>query len=130
MIWTYPACVMVGHHDGDTIYVDIDLGQQMWVRRRSVRLVGVACNELKDPGGPEASAAVNTKVPVGTPLGLISRGWDKYAGRIDALVYLDVPQSLTLQSWLVLEGWAVPWSGKGAQPKVPFPPVVGEAKVW
>jgi len=131
-IWTYPASYMVGNHDADTITVNIDLGQQQWTMGRNVRLFGVAANELKDPGGKEARDAVSAKIPIGTKLYIISRGWDKYAGRIDGVVYLDPDQAITLQSWLILEGWAVPWDGNGKQPKVPWPRVRPEEpeRVW
>jgi hypothetical protein len=85
--WTYPRCVVVAVHDGDTISVDIDLGQDMWVKRRSVRLSGIAARELREPGGKEARDAL-TGLALGANVLIDSIGWDKYGGRIDGLVYL------------------------------------------
>lgn len=122
--WVYPQCTMVGHHDGDTIWTDQDFGQEIYVKARRVRLFGIACNELSKPGGQEASDAITTKVPIGTSLYLVSHGWDKYSGRIDALVYIGADRAATLNQWLVDEGWAVPWDGNHKQPIVPFPRVI------
>lgn len=119
--WIYPSCTVVDVHDGDTVRVDIDLGQDLWIMKRAVRLVGIACRELSDPGGPEARDALAELCPVGTRVRLDSRGWDKYAGRIDAVMYL--PDQRTVQSVLIDEGWAAVWNGRGAQPKPPWPRV-------
>lgn len=116
--WTYPRCIVVEVHDGDTIKVDIDLGQDMWVKGRAVRLAGVAARELKDPGGVEARDFLKGLLPTGTLVQIDSTGWDKYAGRIDGLV--RTPAGL-VQDALVHAGHAAPWNGLGVQPKPAWP---------
>jgi endonuclease YncB( thermonuclease family) len=116
--WTYPRCTVVAVHDGDTLSVDIDLGQDMWVKRRSVRLTGIAARELREPGGLEARDTL-TGLALGANVLIDSIGWDKYGGRIDGLVYLA--DGSLVQMELIQRGFAIPWDGKGAQPKPPWP---------
>lgn len=118
-VWTYPRCTVVDVHDGDTLSVDIDCGQDIWIRRRSVRLAGIAARELSEPGGKEARDFVRSWLPDGTEVCVESTGWDKYAGRIDGIVHL--PDSWTVQQRLLDAGFAAVWDGKGAQPKPPWP---------
>lgn len=117
--WEYPRCFVLRVHDADTIIVDMDLGQQFWIRDRAVRLIGCACRELSEPGGQEATAFVAELCPLGSMLRIVSHDWDKYGGRILGVVYL--PDGRVLQSVLIGEGWAMPWNGHGQQPKPPWP---------
>jgi endonuclease YncB( thermonuclease family) len=123
--WTYPKCFVEGVYDCDTITVNMDLGQDMWVMRRSVRLVGVAARELREPGGIEARDALRGLLPIGSRVMVQSTGWDKYAGRIDGVVThlgpLDNGPAVNVNQLLVQLGWAVPWDGKGPQPKPAWP---------
>lgn len=120
--WTYPACVVVGVHDGDTIEVDIDLGQDMWVRRRAVRLFGIAARELAAPGGREARDHLAGLLPLGASVEVYSTGWDKYAGRIDGRVtHADGDRLLDVGVEMIASGYAAPWNGSGKQPQPPWP---------
>ena len=124
MHWNYPACTVVSVYDGDTIRVDIDLGQEMWVMNRAVRLFGIAARELHEPGGIQARDFLRSLIPPGTPVSVESTGWDKYAGRIDGLVNRVTPEGLVVlnvQDVMVKQGYAVLWDGKGKQPKPPWP---------
>jgi endonuclease YncB( thermonuclease family) len=113
-------------HDGDTIKVDIDFGQDIWTRGRLVRLAGIACRELSEPGGKEARDALAELLPVQLMVHIDSTGWDKFGGRIDGLVFL--PDGRTVQSWLLAEGWAVAWDARSKQPKPPWPRVPGNTR--
>ena len=118
---------VVDHGDGDNVYVDIDLQMfNLVARRQSVRVAGIAANEAKDPGGPEAAAALAQRLPDGSQVVLTVVRWDKWGGRHLAVVaYRGADgRSRDLGSDLVAEGWAVPWNGRGAQPKVPWPRAV------
>lgn len=120
--WNYPRCLVVEVHDGDTLSVDMDLGQDIWIKDRPVRLTGMACRELSEPGGVEARDFVRGLLPVGSEVWVESTGWDKYGGRIDGWVRL-VHEGLytTVQNLLIEAGYGVYWSGRGRQPKPPWP---------
>lgn len=122
--WTYPKCFVDNVYDGDTITVNMDLGQDMWVMRRSVRLVGIAARELREPGGKEARDALAALLPAGTLVSVESTGWDKYAGRIDGVVTFQPKPDWSwanVNQLLVQMGWAASWDGKGPQPKPAWP---------
>lgn len=117
-VWHYPRCTVVNVVDADTVHVDMDLGQDIWIRRRSVRLVGIAARELSEPGGKEARDYLRQLLPVGTQVEVMSTGWDKFAGRVDGVVYLD---NCNINDRLVEEGWAARWDGRGPQPEPAWP---------
>lgn len=118
--WTYPRCIVTGVHDGDTLSVDIDLGQEIWIRSRPVRLAGIAARELRLPGGKEARDHLAALLPVGTVVRVDSQGWDKYGGRIDGSI-VRLPDGMDVSAAMVADGYAVDWDGKGAQPLPPWP---------
>lgn len=117
--WNYPRAYVVSVYDGDTLTVNIDCGQDVWIMRRTVRLVGIAARELKHPGGIEARDTLRAMLPEGTPVVIRSTGWDKYAGRIDA--YVSTPDGGDVGAELVRRGYAVPWNGRGVQPFPAWP---------
>jgi endonuclease YncB( thermonuclease family) len=119
-VWHYALCTVLDVHDGDTLAASIDLGQDIGVSRRSVRLAGIAARELNTPGGPEARDYLAQLLPPGTAVSITSTGWDKYV-RIDGVVYLG---EQNINQLLVTAGWAVPWDGNGAQPKPAWPRTV------
>ena len=45
--------IVTGVYDGDTITVDIDLGLNLWVRSRKVRLYGIDTPEIRGEERPE-----------------------------------------------------------------------------
>jgi endonuclease YncB( thermonuclease family) len=110
-----------GWHDGDTVTV--------WVRRGgtdysrwNVRVRGAATRELDEPGGPETAEHVNRLIAAGTPVALVDVRDDKYGGRKLATVVVDLgdgPQNLA--EVLVADRWAMPWDGRGRQPRIPWP---------
>jgi endonuclease YncB( thermonuclease family) len=116
--------VVVDHHDADTFYVDVDWGKRRWDRRQPVRLLGGACRELAEPGGREAAAHLEQLLPVGARVVLRTVKDDKYAPRWDCqVIYARGGESRDLLADLVADGWAVPWNGRGKQPKPAWPRV-------
>jgi endonuclease YncB( thermonuclease family) len=111
-------------HDGDTVICKVDRGDRDY-STWSVRVLGSSCNELDEPGGPEAQAEVTRRWPPGTPLVLATLKPDKYGGRHLARVVVAHPirGSVDVATELVEDGWAMPWNGRGAPPKPSWPRV-------
>jgi hypothetical protein len=103
-----------------------DLGRDVWDIKH-IRLSGVACNEKKDPGGPETIEMVSRLLAVAPlvfpwkpTLTTITYKWDKYSPRMLGDIMFPVTGDL-LTDILLRNGYAVAWNGRGPQPKVPFP---------
>jgi endonuclease YncB( thermonuclease family) len=112
-----------GWHDGDTVNVWVHRGGSDY-SRWAVRLLGGACRELADPGGPEAYTHLAGLVPTGTPVVLVDVRDDKYGGRKLARVVVDLGRgSVDLVELLIADGWAAPWNGRGTQPRPAWPRV-------
>lgn len=116
--YRYTATVL-SVHDGDTIRADADLGMSIWYRNQSYRLAGLNARELAMPGGPEAGDNLAAILRPGTTVTLTSVKPDKYGGRYDAVITLE--DGTVLNDWLIEQGWAAPWNGKGAAPVPPWP---------
>lgn len=74
MLYWYRA-IVARKYDGDTWYLDIDLGFKTWLRNQPVRLFGIDTPELRGeerPEGLEALAIVNEWCPDGTKVFLQS----------------------------------------------------------
>lgn len=117
--YVYPATV---DHviDGDSIMLLLDLGFDLTMRM-NCRLDGINARELHDPGGKEARDHLAGMLPPGTPVAVISVGWDKYGGRAD--VHVTTGQG-DLASLLIAEQWAAEWDGAGPRPVPPWPRTV------
>jgi len=114
-------------HDGDTAYADIDHGLGLWNKGINdggwgLRLANCNARELGAPGGIEARAFLRSLIPEGTVIEIESVSWDKYAGRLDVLI--DHPLYGDLSTYLIDQGWAAAWNGKGAAPVPPWPRTV------
>lgn len=110
--------------DGDTVVCDVDLGFYVKVRM-SCRLVGLNCNELNEPGGPEARAELERLLALG-PVSVQSVHADKFAGRFDGVVVVTTADRvLNVNASLIADGFAVVWGGAGPKPHVPWPRVQG-----
>jgi endonuclease YncB( thermonuclease family) len=77
-------------HDGDTVYVKLDLGFDITVYARC-RIYGINAPELSTPEGKAARDFAQALLPVGTAVSVMSYGWDKYGGRIDADIQFGSP---------------------------------------
>jgi endonuclease YncB( thermonuclease family) len=119
----YWNATVLDAHDGDTLRVLVDRGdddRSEW----TIRVLGCAARELADPGGFEARGATLARAPIGSTVVLARLGDDKYGGRHLAAVYVDRDgQPVNLAEWLVADGWAAPWDGRGTQPKPSWPRV-------
>lgn len=118
--------IVVDHYDADTIYVELDLQLfGLFARKQSIRVLGMAARELREPGGKEARDALKARpgMTAGSPVVLTMVGYDKYGGRLDAVVTFrdEFGVSRDLASALIADHWAVPWNGIGSQPKPPWP---------
>lgn len=88
--------VLLDWHDGDTCHVDLDLGFGFELRaynlegkpRISCRIFGINSPELKTDEGKAALAYANSICPPGTPVTVVSHGWDKYGARFDGSIKL------------------------------------------
>lgn len=97
---------VVSNYDGDTIALNIDMGRRIYIVD-SIRLLGVNCPELSQPGGKEAREYVRNLCPAGTKVRIrtFRNKNDKY-GRWLGLVYLPANET-SLNDQLVAAGHAV-----------------------
>ena len=117
--------------DGDSLVVDEDMGRGIWVLNARHRLIGLNARALTEPGGPEAKQNLELLIPVGTRVLLRSYKPYKYGGSDEAAEYMcDIiegpylPVGVTsLSAFLVQQGWAAAWDGKGPAPVAPWPRV-------
>ena len=126
--FTFPAYV-TGAHDGDTLYAVIDQGfgfrnhgTKRTIDGVTLRLRGVSCIELGDPGGIETRDYVRALV-TGQQVVLTTVRDDKYGGRYTA--YVELHDGTDLGSHLIEHGWAVPWDGSGEPPYPAWPRPAG-----
>lgn len=104
--WVYQKCTVLSVRDGDTFNctVDIGFGLRMDI---AVRLKDINCEEMK---GAKADLAEKAKqftedaLQHGHPCTIVSYGWDKYGGRVEAEVILS--DGRTLNDELVKAGLA------------------------
>lgn len=109
--------------DGDSVVVLADRGMRDY-SRWTVRLAGIAARELGEPGGVEAAQMLGTMARTGAPCVLATVKPDKYASRVLATVWVpgfERHKPLDVAASMVYRGYAVPWDGRGAQPKPPWP---------
>lgn len=109
--------VIRGFYDGDTAYIDLDLGfgfpllavnpitgKHQW----RCRLVGINAPELEVPDGSGIAARdfALGLAPPGTWITAVSYGWDRYGGRWDGQVTL--PSGDDLATVIMNAGHATP----------------------
>lgn len=111
-------------HDVDTVICRVDWGFRRYDEPVPVRLLGCAGLELADPGGREAHEHLAALLPAGTPVVLHTAKPDKYAPRwLASVTYKRAGRPADLVTDLIADGWAVPWNGRGRQPKPAWPRV-------
>ena len=74
--------------DGDTIRGELDQGLDTYHKKLRIRFLHAWAPELREPGGPEAKAHLETLLKPGDVVSIRSAKWDRYAQRIDGEVYL------------------------------------------
>jgi endonuclease YncB( thermonuclease family) len=131
-IYTWDVLSVISVHDGDTAHFSMrgreaaDLGFGMKARGETeefdCRCAGYASLELAMPGGKEAQAFHAQLIGDGKGYWVESLKWDKYAPRFDGKIYR--PDGVWLGQLMIDAGYALPWDGKGSQPKPvwPIPP--------
>jgi len=100
-------------HDGDTVYVKLDVGFDLMVYTR-IRVDGINAPELSTPAGKTARDFARTLLAPGDPVQVVSYGWDKYGGRIDGSVQL--PDGRDFAQVMLDTGHAKPYDGRGPKP--------------
>src|SRR5215831_18908782 len=99
------SAVVLKIHDGDTFSVNLDLGFGIHQQELRCRIYGINAPELSTDAGKKALAYLESILPVGAIVSIISHGWDKYGGRFDGEVtYGD----LNIGKVMLAEGQAVP----------------------
>lgn len=94
--WVYQRCEVVKVRDGDTFDVRMDIGFGLSMEV-AVRLRGINCEEMKGSKAELAEKAKKFTEEILTnskQCTILSYGWDKYGGRIDAEVLLSDGRSL------------------------------------
>lgn len=107
----FPHATVVGVVDGDTVDVLIDFGFRLRQDHR-VRLAGIDAPEIS-ARGPEGEAArdwLRLRLPVGTPVELVTeKPADKY-GRYLAWVWLPTAED-SVNGQMIAAGHARPYDG-------------------
>lgn len=117
------AVAFTEYADGDTFTCDVDLWPGLR-QRMLCRLAGINAPDRGEGGREEAAAELVRVLALGA-VTVEAVHPDKFSGRFDALVVVDRPgdTALIVNTWLVREGLAVPWDGRGKRPLVPWPRV-------
>lgn len=104
----YSYNVAIGEvHDGDTLWVTIDLGFYL-AHRTPIRMAGINAPELSTPAGPPARDALTAFIaahPGQWTAKTYKTGEDKY-GRW--LATLFAPDGTNVNQWMLDNGHAVP----------------------
>ena len=108
----YPATV-ADWHDGDTCHLDTDLGFGL-VLGLSCRCYGINAPELHDSGGTAARDYAADLAPPGSPVTVVSHGWDKYGGRFLGEITLADGRGFAVV--MTDAGHAKAYFGKGPKP--------------
>ena len=108
-------CTIVRVVDGDTVYVDIDLGFNHWIHGELIRLYGVDTPECRSRSAVEKKAGLLAKGFVmqmlheGGTYKLTTKEKGKF-GRYLGTIKID--GELTINAALITEHLAVPYSGQ------------------
>ncbi len=105
----------VGAHDGDSVYIDLDLGFDHFSLahdfeghpRLECRVYGINAPELGTDAGFAAREYAKVLLPSGTKVMCLSRSWDKYGGRW--LGSITLPDGRDFGQAMVDSGHAVPY---------------------
>lgn len=110
--------------DGDTIKLDIDLDLRAAFTGFRFRLSGLNAWEHGTEAGDAAKEHLTQVLPVGKQVVVTTVKDYKYGGefcgRLFAAVEKDGPM-VEIGPWLVKNGWAAAWDGKGERPLAPWP---------
>lgn len=102
-------------HDGDTIDLDIDLGFKHEILAKNVitnkqqfacRLFGINAPELSTDAGKASAQYLKMLLPIGSKVQVVSKSWDAYQGRYDAVV-TKLNDIMSVNEHMVQTGHAV-----------------------
>jgi endonuclease YncB( thermonuclease family) len=103
-------------HDGDTVYVKLDVGFDLTVYAR-VRVFAINAPEIATPEGKVAREFARGLLKPGDPVRVVSYGWDKYGGRIDGSIQYGPAADLhDFAQTMIDAGHAKPYFGRGVKP--------------
>jgi endonuclease YncB( thermonuclease family) len=102
-------------HDGDTVYVKLDIGFDLTVYAR-VRVYGINAAETSTVEGKAARAFAQSLLRPGDLVEVLSHEWDKFGGRVDGEISYGNDASIDFAASMLNAGYAKPWSGRGAKP--------------
>ena len=102
-------------HDGDTVYVKLDVRFDLTVYTR-IRVLGINAPELSTAAGKAARDYAKTLLQPGAEVRVVSYGWDKYGGRIDASIQYGGDDPHDFAGAMLAAGHALPWDGSGVKP--------------
>lgn len=104
--WVVP-CIVVSVTDGDSVWVDADLGWHLTLRT-PVRVAHINAPELSTPEGKAARDFARLLLPVGTPMMLTSHSLDKYGRTLGTLRFSD---GGSFAESMIVGGHAVAYEG-------------------
>jgi endonuclease YncB( thermonuclease family) len=99
--------------DGDTVNVVLDVGFDLSIYTR-VRVFGIDAPEISTDAGKAARDFAKTILKPGDAVTVLSKGWDKFGGRIDGVITI---KGEDFAKKMLAAGHAKPWDGKGPKPK-------------
>ena len=108
-------CTIVRVVDGDTVYVDIDLGFNHWIHGERIRLFGVDCPECRSRDPKEKAAGLAAKTFVkgllhdGGTYTLTTKEKGKFGRYLGVIMLSD---KTSVNAALVTEHLAVPYHGQ------------------
>ena len=111
-------CKIVRVVDGDTVYVDIDLGFNHWIHNESIRLYGIDTPECRTLDAEEKAAGflakefVEEALHVGGTYRLQTKEKGKF-GRYLGVIFIS--DKTSINAALVTEHLAVPYHGQSKQ---------------
>lgn len=109
-------------HDGDTIFVDIDMDLKDWKHDYPLRLDGCNAWEVGTEAGKAARDNLRSILTPGLQVVLTTIKDYKYGGEFVARVWLM--DGTELVPSLIAAQWLAPWDGRGKAPTPPWPRTV------
>ena len=97
-------------YDGDTVYVDLDLGWRFWRRNEPVRIANICCPENNTPAGRASRAYAVSLVIPGESCEVHVLKWQEKYGRTLGLISFRGGQDFG--GLMIQSGHARPGDGK------------------
>jgi endonuclease YncB( thermonuclease family) len=113
----------ISTHDGDTFRCIVEL--PFYLRAEMYcRIAGLNAIEIDEPGGEEARDFLDSILYSAYKVSVRSIKPDEYNGRFDGVVLVEDTDGVhDVGAFLIKEGYAAPWNGKGPKPKPVWPRV-------